>query len=132
MTEKMEKFCRFYVQEHLPAYKAYQKAGYNLVEKNARSASSRLMKNPKIMQRIQELKDAEVAAFGRRSSEKRKILWDIAYNSVLPLSDRLKAIDTLNKMDGEYDHKVSVNVNSHNPYDDLTTDEIKQFLGEST
>jgi phage terminase small subunit len=44
--------------------------------------------------------------------------------------DKLKAVDILNKMDGEYTEKVQVNGNINNPFEGLTTEELKKLAGD--
>ncbi len=59
------------------------------------------------------------------------VLSDIAADGNEKTEARIKAIDTLNKMDGEYTGKLELSgeINSKNPYAGLTTEELKKLIG---
>ena len=55
------------------------------------------------------------------------MLSDIARSGEAP--DRIRAIDTLNKMTGEYVTKIEGNISAeiNNPFKDLTTEELRKL-----
>jgi phage terminase small subunit len=63
--------------------------------------------------------------------ERQAMLSDIAKEG-LQTQDRLRAIDILNKMTGEYVTKIegSVSANVNNPFEGLTTEELRKLAGE--
>jgi len=62
--------------------------------------------------------------------ERQATLSDIAKDKQNELSDRIRAIDTLNKMTGEYVTKVQGNINAdvNNPFSKLSTEELKKLI----
>ena len=61
--------------------------------------------------------------------ERREFLTKMILKEETKDTDRLKAVDILNKMDGEYTQKVEVNGNiNSNPFNGLTTDELKEII----
>lgn len=54
-----------------------------------------------------------------KAIERQEILSTIARNEDLATSDRIKSIDTLNKMTGEYTLKVDANVKTSRKLDDI-------------
>lgn len=62
--------------------------------------------------------------------ERKEILSDIAKNG--QNADRIKAVDVLNKMSGEYITKVegSVTAEISNPFAELTTDELRKLADD--
>lgn len=78
----------------------------NMSDDAIRVEAHRVFNNPNVSLRykelISELKDEAVMT----ATEKRKLLRDIAYNKENSVSDIIKAIDTDNKMTGEYVTKI--------------------------
>lgn len=116
------------------AVQAAIKAGYS--EKTAEFASNWL--NPKKPSKYKP----EVADYVRQLSQtlqqkriltvndRQEILSDIARGG-LQDADRIRAIDTLNKMTGEYITKIegSVSAEVNNPFKGLTTEELRKLAG---
>ena len=114
------------------AKQAATAAGYS--EKTARFAANWL--NP---QKPTKFK-AELADYIRQLSEKQQnerimtarerkaVLSDIARSGMLD-ADRIRAIDTLNKMTGEYVTKIEGNLSAeiNNPFKELTTEELRKL-----
>ena len=44
------------------------------------------------------------------------------------LDTRLKALDTLNKMDGSYQENINIKGNINNPLDNMSTEEVREAL----
>lgn len=122
------------------AYRAALKAGY--AESTAKESSKWInpdetLKNPNKFKRelydyIEKLRandDREDEAILCRA-EKKRILAEIARDIANDPSDRIRAIDTDNKMDGEYTSNVKIEGNINNPFNDLTADELRQLIDD--
>lgn len=105
MTERQKKFAEYYAQCGNAALSAIQ-AGYS--EKYAGQNADKLLKNTNIADYIRELTEAAQTARIMTARERQAILSDMAKDAQNELSDRIRAIDTLNKMTGEYTQKVSI------------------------
>ena len=105
MTERQKKFSEYYAQCGNAAQSAIQ-AGYS--EKYAGQNADELLKNTNIADYIRELTEAAQTARIMTARERQAILSDIAKDKHNKLSDRIRAINTLNKMTGEYVVKVSI------------------------
>lgn len=105
MTERQKKFAEYYAQCGNAAQSAIQ-AGYS--EKYAGQNADKLLKNTNIADYIRTLAEAAQTARIMTARERQAILSDIAKDAQNELSDRIRAIDTLNKMTGEYTQKVSM------------------------
>lgn len=107
MNERQKKFAEYYAQSGNAAESA-RKAGYSA--KYANTNATKLLQNTTISEYIKEL--AEKAQDERIISAKDRqvLLSDIARDDELDPNARIKAIDTLNKMTGEYTVKVDAKV----------------------
>lgn len=123
MNERQRKFSEYYAQSGNAAQSAI-KAGYS--EKYAGQNADKLLKNTNIAEYIKQL--AEKAQDDRimTAKERQALLSDIAKNSDNTASDRIKAVDTLNKMTGEYTVKVDTTVKTS----DKLADVFRQLSGE--
>lgn len=109
LKEKYKKFCLAFRATGGNGTEAAIRAGYS--EKTAAQAASRLLKNVKVQQYLEELaKDA--ARKGIITIDKRQqILSGVASDTKADTNVRIRAIDVLNKMDGVYVTKVDVTIN---------------------
>ncbi len=103
---RQRKFAEYYVQSGNATDSAI-KAGYS--EKYAGANSDKLLKNTNISAYIKELSDKLKDERILTAKDRQLLLSDIARNDEEQASDRIKAVDTLNKMTGEYINKVQVN-----------------------
>lgn len=98
------------------------------------SKASNLFKVDKIQTRYQELiEEAQDEAILTRKA-RMVTLSEIAKNYEESTSDRIKAIDTLNKMDNSYVHKLELSgeITNSNPLAGLTEEELRRLAnGES-
>lgn len=99
LTRRQEIFCVEFVRCG-NASKAYKRAGYK--EKGARENASRLITKHNIKARIAELQAQIDDEKIMDATERRETLTGIARDSGANDADRIKAIDTMNKMDGVY------------------------------
>ncbi len=111
LTPKQEKFVQNIVNgmSQVDAYKDAYSA--NKMSDNAiyREASL-LMKNPKIAQRHKELGQATENAAIMTAQQRLEWLTDTIGKEEVATNDKLKAIDIMNKMQGEYVQKVEAAV----------------------
>lgn len=105
VTERQKKFAEYYAQCGNAAQSAIQ-AGYS--KKYANTNASKLLQNTTITEYIKQLTEDAQTARIMTACERQALLSDIAKDKQNELSDRIRAIDTLNKMTGEYTQKVSI------------------------
>ena len=113
LTAKQEAFCRNIVEgcKQIDAYKRAYNAE-KMTDNSIYCEASKLMDNPNIAQRIAELR-AEIAKDGVMTAQERaKWLTDVIASFENTMPDKLKALDILNKMTGEYVTKVDAAVNA--------------------
>lgn len=114
------------------AVQAAIKAGYS--EKTARFASNWLNPQkptkykPEVMEYVKQLSQASQQKRILTVNDRQEILSDIARGG-LQDADRIRAIDILNKMAGQYVTKIegSISAEVSNPYKDLTTEELRNL-----
>lgn len=107
MNERQKRFAEYYAQSGNAAQSAV-KAGYS--EKYAGQNADKLLKNTNIAEYIKQLAEKEQDSRIMTAKERQALLSDIAKNGDNAASDRIKAVDTLNKMTGEYTVKVNTTV----------------------
>ncbi|MDE8718882.1 terminase small subunit, partial [[Eubacterium] siraeum] len=92
-------------------------AGYS--EKYAGQNADKLLKNTNIADYIHELTEAAQTACIMTARERQALLSDIAKDNQNELSDRIRALDTLNKMTGEYVAKIQAEVRTSDKLSDV-------------
>lgn len=134
MTARELRFAELYIQTG-NAVKAAVGAGYS--EKTARFASNWL--NPQkptkykaeLSQYIDELNERLRSESIMSAAERQEMLSSIAKNENELTAVRIRAIDTLNKMDGQYINKVQASVEPSPKLADifaqLSTEELKEI-----
>lgn len=124
MNERQKKFAEYYVQSGNGAESA-RKAGYS--QSYAEHRTDELLRNVEIQQYIKELSEKLQDSRILTAKERQAILSDIIRDaSHVEPSDRIRAIDTLNKMTGEYTLKVSASVEPSEKFADI----LAQIGGE--
>lgn len=133
MTNKELKFAEEYAACG-NATQAALRAGYS--ESTATNASRWL--DPKSTKKYKKEVAEYINQLGKEMQSKRiltvderkEILSDIARSG--QNADRIKAVDVLNKMSGEYITKVEGNVTAEisNPFAELTTDELRKLADD--
>lgn len=125
MNERQKKFAEYYAQSGNTVQSAI-KAGYS--ENYANANACKLLENVRIAAYIKQLAEKIQNERIMNAKERQVLLSDIAKDDENAPSDRIKAIDTLNKMTGEYITKVQAEVNtSVNPFSELTVEELKKL-----
>lgn len=105
LNMRQRKFAEFYAQGNTASESAI-KAGYSA--KYAGVNTDKLLKNTNVSKYIKELADKAKDERILTAKDRQVLLSDIANSKVEETSDRIRAIDTLNKMTGEYLNKVEV------------------------
>ena len=128
MNGRQKKFAEFYAESGNAAWSAVQ-AGYS--QKFAGQNAGKLLKNTNIAEYIRELTEKAQDERILTARERQAMLSDIAKKG-LQTQDRLRAIDILNKMTGDYVTKIegSVSANVNNPFEGLSTEELRKLAGE--
>ena len=119
----------------------------NSNDKTIDEAASRLFNDSKVHARYEELlQQLENESI---MSAKERMIWltnvingkekDTTYLSVngettpiektADLNIKIKALDTLNKMDNTYQQNIKVSGNINNPFDGMSTEELRDILG---
>lgn len=132
LTHTQEKFCVEYVSNKCSGYEAYLRATDNGVAKpTAQRAATRLLKNPLILKRIQELRDQAAGAMIADLKEIKEFLTatlreetteevlmtegvekgvteTVKYRKKADIRSRLKAADQLIRLSGGYQDTMNL------------------------
>ena len=123
LNARQKKFSEYYVQSGNAAESAV-KAGYSA--KYANTNASKLLQNTTIANYIRELSEKLKDERIMTAKDRQVLLSDIARDDENEPNDRIKAVDTLNKMTGEYTVKVDAKVEQSEKLADV----FKQLGGE--
>jgi phage terminase small subunit len=113
LTAKQEKFVHNLVKgmTQIEAYKdAY--SAKNMSDNAISREASLLLKNPKIAQRFKEIGSKTESNTIMSAQERLEWLTDLVKNEEESTNDKLRAIDIMNKMQGEYVQKIEADVKS--------------------
>lgn len=124
MTERQKRFAEYYAQSGNTVQSAI-KAGYS--ENYANSRAHELLGNVGVAEYIRQISEKAQTERILTVKERQAMLSDIARsaNDASP-ADRIRAIDTLNKMTGEYVTKVEAEVQTSQKFADI----LSQMGGE--
>lgn len=111
MTKRQQKFAEYYAACGNVAQAALQ-AGYS--EKYARSDACKILANPSVAAYLSAIGAADAKSRVISATKRQEILSDLATDDGIEPKDRIKAIDTLNKMTGEYVVRMDACV-THSP-----------------
>ena len=126
LNARQKSFCEFYVACG-NATEAAMKAGYS--ETYSKTRTNVLLQNVEICRYVNELQEKAKSSRIMTAIERREFLTSMIKDGTVKDTDKLRAVDILNKMDGEYTQKVEVNGNiSSNPFSNLTTEELKEII----
>lgn len=130
MTPKQKKFAEYYAQSGNTVQSAI-KAGYS--ENYANSRAHEMLENVGVAEYIKELSQKAQNERILTAKDRQEMLSDIAKDKHNLPSERIRAIDTLNKMTGEYITKMQADINPSeklaNVFAQLSTDELKRLAG---
>lgn len=107
LTAKQEKFVQNII-EGMSQADAYRAAYPNqrMSDKTVWETASKLMNNPKVVTRLKELRDKIASESIMTAQERMEWLTRLVKNQDEDTTDKLKAIDILNRMSGEYVTKI--------------------------
>ena len=126
LNARQKAFCEFYVASG-NATEAAIKAGYS--ETYSKTRTNVLLQNVEICRYINELQEKTKTSRIMTAIERKEFLTKMILKEETKDTDRLKALDILNKMDEEYTQKVEVNGNiNSNPFSNLTTEELQKII----
>lgn len=123
MNIRQRKFAEYYAQCGNTVQSAIQ-AGYS--ENYANANACKLLENVRVAEYIRQLTEKAQDERIMTVKDRQVLLSDIAQDSDNAISDRIRAIDTLNKMTGEYMVKVDAEVKRS----DKLSDVMSQLGGE--
>lgn len=123
LNARQRKFAEYYAQSGNTVQSAIQ-AGYSENYANARAYE--LWEKVGVSKYIKELSDKLKDERIMSAKDRQVALSDIARNDGQDTSDRIRAIDTLNKMTGEYTVKVDAKVEQSEKLSDV----FRQLGGE--
>ena len=105
ISEKQKKFAEYYAESG-NIFQSAVKAGYS--ENYAKTNARKLLENDRIAEYLKKLTEPAQKQRILNAVERQEILSDIASNKGMLPADRIRAIDTLNKMTGEYTVKTNI------------------------
>ncbi len=113
LTAKQEKFVRNLI-EGMTQREAYKNSydAENMTDKSIDEEACRLFNDTKISSRYRELQDELAKQSILSATQRAVILSNIATDNEEDTNTKIRAIDTLNKMSGEYVQKIDANVNA--------------------
>lgn len=123
LNARQKKFAEYYAQSGNTVQSAIA-AGYS--EKYANSDACRILDNPRVAEYIKQLSEVTRGERILTAAERQEILSDIARDTDNQPADRIRAMDTLNKMTGEYTTKIQAEVKASEKLSDV----FKQLGGE--
>ena len=112
LTDKQEKFCQAVALEGMSLSDAYRSAydAERMKDKTINEKACVLAKQDNITARIEELRASIVSPKIMSAQERMEWLTQLIGNENVGTTDRLRAIDIMNKMQGEYVQKVEADV----------------------
>lgn len=112
LTEKQETFVKNII-EGMNQADAYRSAYPNqrMSDKTIWETASKLMKNPKVVARLTELRNELAKPSIMTAQARLEWLTSLILSDEESTSDKLKAADIMNKMQGEYVTKIEGNMN---------------------
>lgn len=111
LTAKQEKFVQN-ILEGMSQADAYRSAYPNqkMSDKTVWETASKLMSNPKVITRLKELRDKIATEKIMSAQERMEWLTELVKSKEEDTTDKLKAIDIMNRMSGEYVTKIDGNI----------------------
>lgn len=111
LTPKQEKFVQGII-EGMSQADAYRSA-YNvkkMTDKSIHESASRLMNDVKVAARLQELRDQLTKSTIMTAQQRLEWLTELIKSKEESTTDKLRAADIMNKMQGEYVQKIEADV----------------------
>jgi hypothetical protein len=129
---RKENFARYMAEgmKQIDAYRLAVPTSQKWKDKTVYKRASEWYNTGEILGRIQEIQKQATSETIMTVTQRKEWLSEIIKNDGEETKDRLKAVDILNKMDGEYTEKVEVNGQINNPFSGLTTEELKKLVDD--
>ena len=120
LTPKQETFAQKIVEgmSYADAYRSAYSTK-RMTDKTIWENASRLMADSKVLARVQELRDKIADESIMTAQERLKWLTGLINSDEVALSDKLRASDQMNKMQGAYITKIEGDVNIAKKLEDL-------------
>lgn len=110
----------------------------NMTDTQVDEEASRIFNSPKVVARyeelVNELKDANIMSAKERMLWLSEVVKDIQTEETLTgvkkadLNTKIKAIDTLNKMDNSYQQNINIKGVINDPFENMTTEELRETI----
>ena len=126
LTEKMKLFAREYYRNGGNGTEAYLTAYDTKNRVTASRESFELLKKPEILAYIKALNVPQENKAISEREKKRQWLWDMIEHAAND-SDRLRAMDILNRMDSEYMY-TQIQENKNTEIQELNTDTLLKLV----
>ena len=107
LTQREKDFVENFVSLKMNIVEAYKAAGYKDNGKGNGHAY-RLLAQPHIQKAVKELREKYILPFALDLQERQRILADIATSTKASNRDKIKAVDTLNRLAGDYVTKTEL------------------------
>ena len=129
-SEKQEQFARGVANglSQRAAYRAAYPTSVKWQDTTVDVKASQLAANDKVLIRIQELREMATSKAVMSATKRKEWLTELILNEDEETKDRLKAMDILNRMDGEYTEKVDLNAKVNNPFAGLKTEDLQKLV----
>jgi len=104
LSEKQRAFVKAYLGEaDADATKAARMAGYNgTTAKSFQAIGNELLRKPWVVAEILRIRDERATVHALTRREREKLLTDIALNPMAKFSSRVRALEVLGKMNGDF------------------------------
>ena len=114
LTDQQENFARAIALDGMNQSDAYRACYNTETERQATvwDAASKLASHPEVAQRIAELRGESSSPQVISAIKRKEKLTEFITDPGVDINAKLKAIDLLNKMDGEYIQKIAAEVKS--------------------
>lgn len=125
-----ENFAKYMAQgmSQRQAYKAAFPSANRWKDETIDNKASALYRTNEISARIAEIQKAATSETVMSITERKETLSEVARDKKEKTKDRLSAIDILNKMDNAYEQNININGNVNNPFEGLSTEELKELV----
>jgi hypothetical protein len=127
-----ENFAKYMAQgmSQRQAYKAAFPSANRWKDETIDNKASALYRTNEISARIAEIQKAATSETVMSITERKETLSEVARDKKEKTKDRLSAIDILNKMDNAYEQNININGNVNNPFEGLSTEELKAIVSK--
>ena len=115
---------------HRKAYRVAFPSSQKWEDKTVSNRASELYNTREVLGRVKELQEMSTSNAVMSATERKEWLTELIKDAEGKhnTGDKLKALDILNKMDGEYTEKVQVNGSLNNPFAGMTTEELRDIV----